>query len=91
MISSDLIRGSVDLLVLDSVWEAPSYGYAISKRIEERAAGRYSLKETTLYLAHSSRFVANRPRGGREPTTESPTSVGNTTGRSAPNGVPPTN
>ena len=46
MISSDLIRGSVDLLVLDSVWEAPSYGYAISKRIEERAAGRYSLKET---------------------------------------------
>ncbi len=51
MISSDLIRGSVDLLVLDSVWEAPSYGYAISKRIEERAAGQYSLKETTLYSA----------------------------------------
>lgn len=51
VISSDLIRGSVDLLVLDSVWDEPSYGYAISKRIDERAEQQYELKETTLYSA----------------------------------------
>lgn len=51
MISSDVIRGTIDLLVLDSLLDAPSYGYAVSKRIEDRAGGRYEIKETTLYSA----------------------------------------
>lgn len=51
MISSDVIRGYVDVLVLDSVLDGPSYGYAISKRIEERSEGQYVIKETTLYSA----------------------------------------
>ena len=51
MISSDVIRGYVDVLVLDSVLDGPSYGYAISKRIEEMAGGQYVIKETTLYSA----------------------------------------
>ena len=51
MISSDVIRGYVDVLVLDSVLAGPSYGYAISKRIEERSEGQYVIKETTLYSA----------------------------------------
>ncbi|MDO5495387.1 MAG: helix-turn-helix transcriptional regulator [bacterium] len=51
MISSDVIRGYVDVLVLDSVLDGPSYGYAISKRIEEKSGGQYVIKETTLYSA----------------------------------------
>nr|NLD41762.1 PadR family transcriptional regulator [Actinomycetales bacterium] len=51
MISSDVIRGYVDVLVLDSVLDGPSYGYAISKRIEQMAGGQYVIKETTLYSA----------------------------------------
>ncbi len=51
MISSDVIRGYVDVLVLDSVMDEPSYGYAISKAIEEKAGGQYVIKETTLYSA----------------------------------------
>lgn len=51
MISADVIRGYVDLLVLESLLDEPSYGYAISKRIEQIAEGEYLLKETTLYSA----------------------------------------
>lgn len=51
MISSDLIRGTIDLLVLESVLDAPSYGYAISRRIEAKAGGLYVIRETTLYSA----------------------------------------
>lgn len=51
MISSDVIRGYVDLLVLDSLLDEPSYGYAVSQRIEARTEGKYELKETTLYSA----------------------------------------
>lgn len=51
MISADVIRGYVDVLVLESLLDEPSYGYAISKRIEQLAQGEYELKETTLYSA----------------------------------------
>ena len=51
MIGSDVIRGYIDLLVMDSLLDEPSYGYAVSKRIERRAAGQYEIKETTLYAA----------------------------------------
>lgn len=51
MIGADLLRGTVDLLILDVLREAPSYGYAISKRIEEQSGGQYALRETTLYSA----------------------------------------
>ncbi|KAB1643451.1 PadR family transcriptional regulator [Gulosibacter chungangensis] len=51
MISAEVIRGYVDLLVLEALLDEPSYGYAISKRIEQIAEGQYELKETTLYSA----------------------------------------
>jgi PadR family transcriptional regulator PadR len=51
MISAEVIRGYVDVLVLESLLDEPSYGYAISKRIEQLAQGEYELKETTLYSA----------------------------------------
>ncbi|SJM56827.1 PadR family transcriptional regulator [Gulosibacter sp. 10] len=51
MISAEVIRGYVDLLVLEALLDEPSYGYAISRRIERIAEGEYELKETTLYSA----------------------------------------
>lgn len=51
MIGGDVIRGYVDLLVLDSLLDEPSYGYAVSKRIDQRTDGHFELKETTLYAA----------------------------------------
>lgn len=51
MISSDIIRGAVDLLILGCLAEAPSYGYQISRDIAHKSGGSYQIKETTLYSA----------------------------------------
>lgn len=51
MISSDLVRASLELVILSVVAEGPSYGYAIAKQIEASSDGVYPLKETTLYAA----------------------------------------
>lgn len=51
MLSSDLIRSTVDLAILSTLTSTPSYGYAIAKRIAEVSGGEYVVKETTLYAA----------------------------------------
>lgn len=51
MISSDVIRGYNDLIILFILLERDSYGYEVSKEIEERSKQKYSIKETTLYSA----------------------------------------
>ena len=51
MISSDVIRGYNDTIILSLLLEQPSYGYEISKRIRELSNGDYIIKETTLYSA----------------------------------------
>lgn len=51
MISSDMIRSTLDLVILDVVAEEPSYGYAISQKIQDYSDGKYIAKETTLYAA----------------------------------------
>ncbi len=50
-ISSDVIRGYNDTMILCLLWNGPSYGYEISKRIREETEGKYVIKETTLYSA----------------------------------------
>jgi PadR family transcriptional regulator PadR len=50
-ISSDIIRGYNDTMILYLLLEAPSYGYEISKRIKELSDEKYIIKETTLYSA----------------------------------------
>lgn len=50
-ISSDVIRGYNDTMILYLLLEQPSYGYEISKRISEMTGGLYKIKETTLYSA----------------------------------------
>lgn len=51
MISSDVIRGYNDIMILYLLLEEPSYGYEISKRIRELTDEKYIMKETTLYSA----------------------------------------
>ncbi len=53
MISSDVMRGYNDMLILCLVYEQPSYGYEISRHIREMSEGIYVMKETTLYSAFS--------------------------------------
>lgn len=50
-ISSDVIRGYNDTMILYLLMEAPSYGYEISKQIKMLTQEKYIIKETTLYSA----------------------------------------
>jgi len=50
-ISSDIIRGCTDTMVLYLLLDRPSYGYEMSKHIAELSEGKYVIKETTLYSA----------------------------------------
>lgn len=51
MISSDVLRGYNDTIILSLLAEKDSYGYEIERQIEQRSNGVYSMKETTLYSA----------------------------------------
>lgn len=51
MISSDVIRGYNDTIILYLLLEEASYGYVISKKIKELTNEKYIIKETTLYSA----------------------------------------
>ncbi len=53
MISSDVIRGYNDTIILCLLKRAPSYGYEISKDIKKITEEKYIIKETTLYSAFS--------------------------------------
>lgn len=51
MISSDIIRGVIDIMILSVLYDEDSYGYEISKQIRSLANEMYIIKETTLYSA----------------------------------------
>lgn len=50
-ISSDVIRGYNDTMILYLLGKESSYGYSLSKQIRELSGGKYVIKETTLYSA----------------------------------------
>ena len=50
-ISSDVIRGYNDTMILSILLKEPSYGYEISKEIKNITDEKYVIKETTLYSA----------------------------------------
>lgn len=45
----DLVRGSLDLVVLSVLADGPRYGYLIQKRIHEASGDRVRLQAGTLY------------------------------------------
>ncbi len=51
MISSDIIRGYNDIIILSLLLDEASYGYEISKSIRTMTNENYMMKETTLYSA----------------------------------------
>ena len=50
-ITSDLIRGNTDTIILGQLVDHDSYGYEINKSISVMSEGMYELKEATLYTA----------------------------------------
>jgi len=51
LISSDIIRGYNDIIILYLLLDNSSYGYEVSKNIREISNEEYIIKETTLYSA----------------------------------------
>lgn len=50
-IAGDLIRGHTEAIILARLLQSDSYGYEINKTISTLSAGRFELKEATLYTA----------------------------------------
>lgn len=48
-ISSDLLRGHTDTMILKLLISGDQYGYEISKLIHANSGGEYELKEATMY------------------------------------------
>ena len=73
MISSDVIRGYTDTMILYLLMDQPSYGYEISRQIRKLSDEKYVMKETTLYSAfgrlekngYITSFYGNETNGKR--------------------------
>lgn len=50
-ITSDILRGHTEAIILSHLLEHDSYGYQINKDIMKKTDNRYELKEATLYSA----------------------------------------
>ena len=57
-ITSDLIRGHTDTIILAKLMSSDNYGYEINKSIQQKTGGEYELKEATLYTAFRRLEVA---------------------------------
>lgn len=72
-ISSDLIRGHTDTMILKLLIKGNKYGYEISKLINSNSSGDYELKEATMYSSlkrlekdgHISSYWGDETQGGR--------------------------
>ena len=51
VISSDLLRGYTDAIILRCLMKGDGYGYQISKEVFAQSSGKLELKEATLYTA----------------------------------------
>lgn len=49
MISSDIIRGHIDTLILKLLMEKDMYGYELANEITSRTKAKFDIKEATLY------------------------------------------
>lgn len=73
MISSDIIRGHLDAIILRMIYEKDRYGYEISKEIAGRTANEFQIKEATLYAVFQrlekkkliESYLGNVSNGGR--------------------------
>ncbi|MCQ6561821.1 PadR family transcriptional regulator [Paenibacillus mendelii] len=71
--NAEMLKGTVDLLILSIIKERDNYGYEISKAIKDRTDGAFELQEATLYLSlkrlekqHAVRsYWGDQTHGGR--------------------------
>lgn len=72
-ISSDLIRGHIDTIILKILLDSDNYGYEIIKAIYQKSKGEYELKEPSLYTslkrlekqAYIQSYWGGESQGGR--------------------------
>ncbi len=72
-LSSDLLRGHTDTMILGLLVAGDKYGYEITKLIAERSGGEYELKEATMYSSlrrlendgHITSYWGDETQGGR--------------------------
>lgn len=72
-ISSDLIRGHIDTIILRVLLVEDNYGYEIIKAISKISGGEYELKEPSLYTSLKrlegqkliESYWGNESQGGR--------------------------
>ncbi len=72
-ISSDLLRGHTDTMILKLLLDGDKYGYEISKLIQANSSGEYELKEATMYSSLRrlesdgciTSYWGNETQGGR--------------------------
>ncbi len=72
-ISSDLIRGHINTIILRSLYDGDKYGYEIIDEIEKKSGGLYTIKQPTLYsalkrlesLQYVTSYYGDQSYGGR--------------------------
>jgi PadR family transcriptional regulator PadR len=72
-ISSDLLRGHTDTIILKLLMGGDKYGYEITKRVYEHSDKLYELKEATMYSSlkrlendgHITSYWGDESQGGR--------------------------
>jgi PadR family transcriptional regulator PadR len=71
--SSDLLRGHTDTIILKLLTDGDKYGYEITKLVHEHSDQQYELKEATMYSSlkrlehdgHISSYWGDETQGGR--------------------------
>jgi PadR family transcriptional regulator PadR len=72
-ISSDLLRGHTDTIILGLLTNGDKYGYEITRLVYEHSGRQYELKEATMYSslkrlekdAHITSYWGDKTQGGR--------------------------
>lgn len=49
--NKEMLKGTIDILILCVLSEQDNYGYEISKTIKVRTEGMFEIQEATLYLS----------------------------------------
>lgn len=72
-LSSDLLRGHTDTIILRLLMDGDKYGYEITKLVSENSSEQYELKEATMYSSlkrlehdgHITSYWGDETQGGR--------------------------
>ena len=72
-LSSDLLRGHTDTIILGLLMDSDKYGYEMTKLVFEHSDQQYELKEATMYSSlkrlendkHITSYWGDETQGGR--------------------------